>query len=341
MLPYSTLNGASTTLPSWTKMPADDSTISRLLFWWLTLEPEFERRVHDSTIIKGELSPLLDPIPFKDDPTHPDHIAALIIHNAILLQSPIIPLRPANFASQLEVSIYTLDLNVYDRHLKPFLAQQSALASLKENMLSSLDETTKSIIFPDKTHLNNIKFFEIYNRIADNFNTPTPAHIDAVNLILAEPFAYSNANSYDVHIAKHRDAHRALEAMCFKKHPLDKCAHFRTSLLSSDHVAEFRPFLTIYDSDHISLHTQSFEELHDACLPAIAHITAKVLLASTISFAANAASAPPSLPLKPSTGIKRWCWTHGLMFHSSDRCKKPAPGHQKTATVNNKMGSSK
>ena len=180
-----------------------------------------------------------------------------------------------------------------------------------------------------------------YNRVADSFNTPTPAHIDAINLILSEPFTYSNANSYEVHIAKHHDAHRALDSMYFSKRPLEKCSAFRNSLLASDHAAEFRPFLTIYDSDHISLHKQSLEDLQDACLPAIAHITAKVLQASTIRFAANAAADPPSLPKKPSNGTKRWCWTHGLMLHSSDRCNKPAPGHQKTATLTNKMGSTK
>jgi hypothetical protein len=346
MLSYSDLQSAhaaaaSATLTSWSKMPTEDSKISRLLFWWLTLDSEFERHVYNSTVIKGELSPLLDQIPNPDDPTDPLHIAAMLIRDAIILPMPILPVRPLVFATALEVSVHTFDLNTYDRNFKLFHAQQLAMDSLKSNMLSSLDETTKSICFPDKTQLNTITFFEIYNRVANNFNSPTPAHIDAVNLILAEPFTYLNANSYDLHIARHQDAHRALEAMVFKKRPLEMCNDFRQSLLLSEHAAEFRPFLTIYDAVHLSLHEQSLEDIQRACLPAIAHITAKVVQASTNQFAVNAVITPPTPPPKPTGGTKRWCWTHGTMFHSSDRCKKPAPGHQKTATITNKMGSTK
>ena len=208
-------------------------------------------------------------------------------------------------------------------------------------MLSSLDEATKSICFPDKTQLNNLTFHEIFNLVSDHFSTPTPAHIEAVNAILAEPFlVYQNANSYDCHVAKHSDAHVALFNMLYPKRPLEKCNHFRHSLLNSEHAEDFKPFLTYYDADHVSLHHASFEDMNRACLPAISHIMAKVAAQShlTQQFAVNAATTP--LPAR-APGIKRWCWTHGMMFHSSDRCKKPAAGHQKAATVSNKMGSTK
>ena len=58
-------------------MPSDDSKISRLLFWWLTLDTEFQRHVHEATIIQGELSPLLRLIPTPDDPTDPVYLAAI------------------------------------------------------------------------------------------------------------------------------------------------------------------------------------------------------------------------------------------------------------------------
>jgi len=119
-------------------------------------------------------------------------------------------------------------------------------------MLASIDETTKSLCFPDNTTLTTTSFHEIYHLVSDNFNTPTPSHIESVNSILAEPFTYSNPNSYDNHVAKHLDAHIALDAMLSSKRPLEKCNDFRQSLLLSDHASEFRPFLTIYDAEHLS-----------------------------------------------------------------------------------------
>jgi hypothetical protein len=33
-----------------------------------------------------------------------------------------------------------------------------------------------------------------------------------------------------------------------------------------------------------------------------------------------------------------YCWTHGNTYHSSDKCRNKAPGHQDKATATNKMG---
>ena len=49
---------------------------------------------------------------------------------------------------------------------------------------------------------------------------------------------------------------------------------------------------------------------------------------------------PPQPPSQRSNKRTYYCWTHGLCFHSSNRCKKRAPGHQPTATLNNQMGGS-
>ena len=329
---------AAATLGSWSKMPSDDSKISRLLFWWLTLDQEFQRHVYEATIIQGELSPLLLQIPTPHDPTDPDYLAAIAARDAIILTLPVEPLQPIVLATALEVSLYQLSLNTYDRRLKLFHAQRLAMQSLKTNMLASIDETTKSLCFPDKTTLTTTPFYEIYHLVSENFNTPTPSHIESVNAILAEPFTYSNPNSYDNHVAKHLDAHIALDSMLSSKRPLEKCNDFRQSLLLSEHASDFRPFLTIYDAEHLSLHAQSLDEIQEACRPALAHIIAKTSQAAFNQFAVNAAAIVP--PTKPP-GTKRWCWTHGLLFHSSDRCKKPAAGHQKTATITNKMGSTK
>ena len=35
-----------------------------------------------------------------------------------------------------------------------------------------------------------------------------------------------------------------------------------------------------------------------------------------------------------------YCWTHGACYHSSDRCRKRAPGHQPTATLSNRQDGS-
>jgi hypothetical protein len=131
--------------------------------------------------------------------------------------------------------------------------------------------------------------------------------------------------------------------MLSEKRPLEKCNDFRRSLLNSEHAADFIPYLSIYDAEHVSLHNQNLHDLTKACLPAMTHIMAKSTAQSSMSqFAVNAVNNTTPSPTIPRTpGIKRWCWTHGTMFHSSDHCKKPAPGHQKSATVSNKMGSTK
>ena len=334
---------ASATISTWSRMPTDDSKMPRLIYWWLTLDAEFQRHVHNITVFKGELTPLLTPVPTPDNPLDPDYIAAVAAFHAIILERPIEPIQPLNFAAPLDVSIFQLAINRYDRQLRLYLVQQQAFDHLKTQMLSSLDEATKSVCFPDKTQLNAITFYGIYNAIADHFSTPTPAHIASIDVILAEPFSFQNANSYDAHQAKHLEAQAALAAMLSEKRPLEKCNDFRRSLLNSEHAADFIPYLTIYDAEHVSLHNQNLHDLTQACLPAMTHIMAKSTAQSSMSqFAVNAVNnttPPPTIPRTP--GIKRWCWTHGTMFHSSDHCKKPTPGHQKSATVNNKMGSTK
>ena len=64
MLSYSDMQSAhatsaSATISAWSRMPADDSKMPRLVHWWLILEAEFQRHVHCATVFKGELTPLL------------------------------------------------------------------------------------------------------------------------------------------------------------------------------------------------------------------------------------------------------------------------------------------
>ena len=52
----------------------------------------------------------------------------------------------------------------------------------------------------------------------------------------------------------------------------------------------------------------------------------------------NSSTSPP-----PPTGPRRerrqyYCWTHGLCYHSGDRCRTKKEGHRDTATLQNKMG---
>ena len=73
---------------------------------------------------------------------------------------------------------------------------------------------------------------------------------------------------------------------------------------------------------------------------------------ATATGTANAVNAPPpplaappggggahAQPPRPPPGTPRpFCWTHGHCGHTSPQCRAPLPGHQITATVNNKMG---
>ena len=166
MFSYSDMNSAhvasaNATISTWSKMPSDDSKVPRLIYWWLTLDAEFQRHVHNITVFKGELTPLLTPVPIPDDPTQPAYIVALAAYNNIILPRPVEPAEPIAFANALDVSIHQLNINRYDRRLKLYLTQQLALDYLKDHMLSSLDESTKSNCFPDKTLLNDISFYTI------------------------------------------------------------------------------------------------------------------------------------------------------------------------------------
>jgi hypothetical protein len=95
-------------------MPTDDSKMPRLIYWWLTLDAEFQRHVHNITVFKGELTPLLTPVPIPDNPLDPDYIAAVAAFHAIILERPIEPIQPLNFAAPLDVSIFQLAINRYD-----------------------------------------------------------------------------------------------------------------------------------------------------------------------------------------------------------------------------------
>ena len=73
---------------------------------------------------------------------------------------------------------------------------------------------------------------------------------------------------------------------------------------------------------------------------------------ATATGTANAVNAPPPPPAAPPGGggghaqtprpppgtARPYCWTHGHCGHASPQCRAPLPGHQSTATVNNKMG---
>ena len=115
--------------------------------------------------------------------------------------------------------------------------------------------------------------------------------------------------------------------------------------MSSPHAALFSNFLDIYDTNHLTLLSQSFDDMQRTCSAAIPPLlTALAATTAQSQFAANAArdKAPPKKDrnAKRPTGNSpaAYCWTHGNTYHTSAQCKKKATGHQDRATATNKMG---
>ena len=188
--------------------------------------------------------------------------------------------------------------------------------------------------------------YDLYFKIKSHFQTITPAHLLALESDIKSPLTFASSNAYDVHVAKHVHLNRGLVAAARTRTQMDMTSDLRTSLMTSQHAALFAMFLSIYDTTHLTLESQSFDDMQRICSAAIpALLTSLAATSGSLSqFGANGArdksqpkkDAKPKKP--PSNRPAAYCWTHGNTYHASSDCRNKATGHQDRATASNKMG---
>ena len=329
----------ATSLPTsqWEKLlppSSDHSATVRYHLYWDTMAI---RKIHDATDEPGILDILIVPVPIPPSVYTPAQTLLLAAANIPRPPDPDAPPPPG--ATQIQLSLYTATLAyhkiIYDRYKK----LQDAKSQLKDRMIDSLDHTTLDLIIPDRADFNTITFYELYFRIKDHFQSITPAHLQALESDIKAPFTFSTPNSYDVHVAKHIHLNRGLVAAARTRSEIDKANDLRLSLMSSPHAPTFTTYLSIYDSTHLTLLSQSFDDMqrtYSAAVPAL--LTSLAATSASINYGANGAKdkAPPKKdrPTKPNA----FCWTHGTTYHPSNKCRNKATGHQDRATAANKMG---
>lgn len=320
---------------TWLKMPTDNPT-SKTVFWINTLDDEILRQVHDATSEPGELSNYFNPPPAM---TREEA-------NRCILTAPEIPaLPPADSSTVTDLQRYGHALNHYQIRNTLYKEQRAALNYIKEQLIACMDPCTLQLVFPDRSVLLTLSSPAIYNLLWQHFSAPTQALIDPINHDLSTPFTYSDANSFDAHVAKFLGNLHALEYMLIPLNMNDKCNRFRKTLSLSSEANFFNPFLVNYDVSHPSLASQDLPAMISICRSALSSIVQNhadtQLTYHTNMATASAPKKPRFKPRTPPTAPTNWCWTHGPTFHSSSKCKNPAAGHQTAATESNKMGSNK
>jgi hypothetical protein len=185
--------------------------------------------------------------------------------------------------------------------------------------------------------------------VRTHFAQITPAHLLAIEADIKAPLVFSNANSYDDHVAKITHLNNGLVAAGRTRSQVDQTSDFRASIMTSAYASIFAPFFSVYDVAYRTVATQNFTAMHQAAGAAIPQLLTTLHAASTLSqFGANGAlsNLNPN-PIKglnlnrrpmTTTGSPAYCWTHGTTFHSSTACRNKATGHQDKATATNKMG---
>ena len=99
--------------------------------------------------------------------------------------------------------------------------------------------------------------------------------------------------------------------------------------------------ITLQDShlNHANLVKEVVEGVQQVLLPSTAEDSVDDLLLQVANAAKLKSSPSPTLPTGPRRERRQYyCWTHGLCYHSGDRCRTKKEGHQDTATLQNKMG---
>ena len=326
-------------MTSWSKI-MDDTDISSNSYvnyftYWKT---NADRKIHDTPTIRGSFDVLLI-LPANRTP------AEVLLATAAVFPAPELPELPDAGATASVLGVQNATVKRFEYLEGRYQAQKLQMDQLKESMLQSLDQATLEIIIPIRADYLTITFDDLYRRIHNHFVAIKPEHLLAILSKLKEPFVMSNQNSYALFVATHIQCNRVLVQVGHTRTESEKVHDFRQGLLASIHAPLLSVFLHIYDSTHRTITDQSFTEMHELCSSALPELIA-TLNATTASsqFAANIAAVPskkPSTAPRIGTSPPGWCWTHGTMFHTSDKCRRPAPGHQAKSTVGNKMGSTK
>jgi hypothetical protein len=341
----SSLTATSTTYSTqsvWPKIIDDaDITSNAYINYFTYWKTHADRKIHDTPTVRGSFDVLLI-LPALRSP------AQVILAAAAIFDRPELPDLPDAGATASVLGVQNANVKRFEYLESRYQAQKFQMDQLKEGMIQSLDHATLEILIPIRDNYLTITFDDLYRRIYDHFVAIKPEHLLAILSKLKEPFIMSSQTSYDVFVATHIQCNRVLVQVGHARTESEMSYDFRNGLLASTHAPLLSIFLNIYDSTHRTITAQSFTEMHQLCSSALPElITSLNATAASSQVAANIAATvpptkkPPTSPRAPGNSPPGWCWTHGTMFHTSDKCRRPATGHQTKSTVSNKMGSTK
>lgn len=135
-------------------------------------------------------------------------------------------------------------------------------------------------------------------------------------------------------------------------------AKFHILFSSVEHCSTYHSFVELYEALNPDVADQTFDSLCEALLAYQVRTTRAATIAAAQQHTIDAlsrqvaqlqaqlaASPRPSPPAAPTATTRaepptKYCFTHGLGYHTGHACTNRAPGHIPHATANNKMGGS-
>lgn len=136
-------------------------------------------------------------------------------------------------------------------------------------------------------------------------------------------------------------------------------AKFHALLSSVQHCSAYDPCIELYEALHPDVATHTFDSLCEALLAYQVRTTRTTMIAAAqhhtldaltrqvaqLQAQLSARPGPPHLPTAPIATTRtepptKYCFTHGLGYHTGHACKNRASGHIPHATADNKMGGS-
>jgi hypothetical protein len=259
------------------------------------------------------------------------------------------PLQPPGPEPISSINLY----RIWDAQNTRFEAKRAAMKEFLAQILATYPLYIKQkFIDPNRPAIGTamITIAVLWDTLYREYGTPLPADLklwrDKLNI------TYDPRTSLGAFIQSHRQVHNNFAQI---NQPLPESERFDKLKQSMIPCGIFHFSLQAYAERHPSIATQSFETLAEALLN---YETNNPIAAtsSTQGYAANVSGTDMQVGVSSDTITKlvaaavrealesqkkqkMYCWTHGFnVTHKSVDCYRPAEGHQRKATAENKIG---
>ena len=238
--------------------------------------------------------------------------------------------------SETDKPHYSLLVKDHDRRLTAYNAEKTSLARFLTELLKSLPPDLRLLT---EKHERSFTFTisACMVLLRKKFAVMTPTRVVANDALLAA--LYCPGTPLHTHFALHERCHAIA-----KTNHTDKASFTKYLILA--HSMQSDPYYAECIGDYEKLNPRVDQQLFPALMEFLLSregIRPLSLPATATSLGFTAAASTPGAgstgrPRTTDAPPTRYCWSHGLTYHSGTHCKHRKPGHLEQATLQDRMG---